>query len=61
MLEVMDHQIVAVRDAQDLPNVIRIAVQAALFVISKYYTLTDDNEVYRIAIGMNFVFIEIPR
>jgi hypothetical protein len=60
MLEVIDHQIVAVRDAQDLPNVIRIAVQAALFVISKYYSLTDDNEVYRIAIGMNFVFIEIP-
>jgi len=49
MLEAMEHQLVEVRDAVDLPNVIRIAAQAALLVIAKYYALTDDNEVYRIA------------
>jgi hypothetical protein len=59
MLETMEHQLVAVREAGDLPNVIRIAAQAALLVISKYYALTDDNEVYRIAIGTSSAFIQM--
>ena len=40
-----------VRDAYSEPAVIRIAAEAALTMIGKYYALTDDNEVYRIAIG----------
>ncbi|KAF7969646.1 hypothetical protein HWV62_26741 [Athelia sp. TMB] len=54
MLEEMEHQLTNVRNSYDMPKVIRIAAQAALFVIEKYYALTDDNEVYRIAIGKSF-------
>ena len=42
--------------AAEEPSVIRIAAKAALLVIGKYYALTDDNEVYRIAIGGFFIF-----
>jgi hypothetical protein len=52
MLEAMEHDLTKVRDSLELPTVIRIAAIAALLMISKYYALTDDNEVYRIAIGM---------
>lgn len=41
----------AVRDATDMPNVIRVAAHAALLVSQKYFAMTDDCEVYRIAIG----------
>ena len=51
MLEAMEHDLTRVRDSHELPTVIRIAAIAALLIISKYYALTDDNEVYRIAIG----------
>lgn len=52
MLEAMEHDLTRIRDSHELPTVIRIATIAALLVIFKYYALTDDNEVYRIAIGM---------
>jgi len=52
MLERLEHSMAKVRDAEKLPNVIRIAAEAALIMIGKYYALTDDNEVYRIAIAM---------
>jgi hypothetical protein len=41
-------------DSSELPEVIRVAAIAGLLVISKYYALTDDNEVYRIAISTSF-------
>lgn len=52
ILEAMEHDLTKVRDSPELPRVIRIAAIAALLVVSKYYALTDDNEVYRIAIGI---------
>jgi hypothetical protein len=55
MLERLEHSMAKVRDAEKLPNVIHIAAEAALIMIGKYYALTDDNEVYRIAIGMNCI------
>lgn len=51
MLEEMEHQLTNVRDSWVMASVIRMAAQAALYVIEKYYALTDENEVYRIAIG----------
>ena len=38
-------------NAAEEPSVIRTAAKTALLVIRKYYALSDDNEVYRIAIG----------
>lgn len=55
LLEAMEHDLVKVRDAAELPDIIRVAAIAGLLVISKYYALTDDCEVYRIAIGKDFV------
>jgi hypothetical protein len=57
MLETLEHRLTAVRDNKhhSLPPVIRIAAQAALFVVEKYYALSDDNEVYRIAIGASYL------
>lgn len=54
MLETMEHHLQTVRDDVDnqLSPVIRVAAVAALLVIGKYYALSDDNEVYRIAIGV---------
>ena len=54
MLEAMEHDLTKVRDSSELPEVIRVAAIAGLLVISKYYALTDDNEVYRIAISALF-------
>lgn len=53
MLENLEFRFTSVRDAADLPPIIRIAAQAALEVIGKYYARTDDNEVYRISMGMS--------
>ena len=55
ILEAMEHDLAKVRDSRELPNVIRIAAIAGLLVVSKYYALTDDNEVYCIAIGTSRV------
>ncbi|KAF9234388.1 hypothetical protein BU15DRAFT_79069 [Melanogaster broomeanus] len=52
MLECLEHSMTLVRDASNELSVIRIAAEAALIMIGKYYALTDDNEVYRIAIAM---------
>ena len=57
MLESMENDLTRVRDSVELPTVIRIAAIAALLIVSKYYALTDDNEVYRIAIGMLNIFL----
>lgn len=51
MLEALEDELTNMRDDADLPTVIRIAAIAALLVIGKYYALSDDTEVYRIAIS----------
>lgn len=51
MLEELEFSLSKIRDDATLPNVIRIAAIAALIVVGKYYALTDDCEVYRIAIS----------
>ena len=38
----------------ELPNVVRVAAQAALLLIEKYYTLMSECDLYIIAIGMYF-------
>jgi hypothetical protein len=53
MLEAMEHDLQKVHDAIEVPTVIRIAAIAGLLVVSKYYALTDDNNVYCIAIGLS--------
>ncbi|KAJ7060829.1 hypothetical protein C8F01DRAFT_988053, partial [Mycena amicta] len=52
MLESLEDQLTNMRGDVTLPNVIRIAAMAGLLVVGKYYALTDDTEVYRIAIIM---------
>ena len=51
MLENLEHQLHFMRDCADAPKVIRTAAVAGLIMVGKYYALTDDNEVYRIAMG----------
>ena len=51
MLERLEHSMTTMCNAAEEPSVIRIAAKTALLVIRKYYALSDDNEVYRIAIG----------
>ncbi|TFY82246.1 hypothetical protein EWM64_g1767 [Hericium alpestre] len=52
MLEELEHVLDKVYEDFTLPNVIRIAARAALIMVGKYYALSDDNEVYRIAMAM---------
>jgi hypothetical protein len=54
MMEDLEHSLDSVwnQTHQRLPAVIRIAAKAALQVLGKYYALSDDSEVYRIAIVM---------
>ncbi len=59
MLEAMEHDLERVVKAKDVPKVIRIAAMAGLQVVSKYYGLTDDSNVYCIAISLS-LFMTIP-
>ncbi|KAI0061954.1 hypothetical protein BV25DRAFT_1804810, partial [Artomyces pyxidatus] len=52
MLETLEQQLTHVRDSVELPNTIRVAAHASLIMVGKYYALSDDCEVYRIAIVM---------
>ena len=56
MLIQLEEQLENIRDASDLPKVIRIAAIASLLVVEKYSKLSDLSEVYRIAMGMGFIF-----
>ena len=56
MLEQLEHSMTPVCKAESEPSVVCIAAEAALIMINKYCALTDNNEVYRIAIGMHFHF-----
>lgn len=55
MLEDMEHELEGLRNDVTQRSIIRIAAQAALIMVGKYYALTDDSEVYRIAIGVCIV------
>lgn len=61
MLEAIEESMVAVRDDNDaeLPNVIRVAAQAALLLIDKYSIFTNDCELYQIAIGLSLKTFQI--
>ena len=53
MLDNPKATMVNIQEAEaELPNVIRVAAQAALLLIDKYFSLTDECELYQIAIGM---------
>jgi len=56
MLTNLETRLANVRDASSLPTVIRIAAIASLLVVEKYSKLSDLMEVYRIAMGVCFVF-----
>jgi len=56
MLTQLEERLENVRDAPDLLKVIRITAIASLLVVEKYSKLSDLSEVYRIAMGTNFVF-----
>ena len=53
MLDSIEKSMTLVRDDDDskLPDVVRVAAQAVLLLINKYYILTKDCELYVIAIG----------
>ena len=55
MLEDMEHELEGLRNDATQRSIIRIAAQAALIMVGKYYALTDDSEVYCIAIGVCIV------
>ncbi len=52
---------IQIRDDADndgLPNVVRVAAQAVLHLIEKYFELMNDTELYIIAMGMSYcIFI----
>ena len=53
MLDSIEKSMTLVRDDEDreLPNVVRVAAQAVLLLIDKYYSFMKDCELYVIAIG----------
>jgi hypothetical protein len=53
MLDSIEQSMTLVRndDDMELPNVVRVAAQAVLLLIDKYYSLMKDCELYVIAIG----------
>ena len=51
MLEGLEHELQNLQNDCEVPDMIRIAAQAALIMVGKYYALTDDCEVYRISIS----------
>jgi hypothetical protein len=54
MLELLEHKMVKVSRDLELSTIVQIAALVALQVIGKYYALTNNNEVYRIAISTSF-------
>jgi hypothetical protein len=53
ILDSIEQSMTLVRDDDDseLPDVVRVAAQAVLLLIDKYYSLMKDCELYVIAIG----------
>lgn len=51
MLWEMEQSFVSIRDHTEVTASIRVASQAALLLIDKYFSLTDESELYQIAMG----------
>ncbi len=51
MFEGLERELQNLQNDCYVPYMIRIAAQAALIMVGKYYALTDDCEVYRISIS----------
>jgi hypothetical protein len=51
MLDAIESALIKARDNTEVPNVVRVAAHASLLLLQKYHSLTDDCEIYRIAIG----------
>jgi hypothetical protein len=51
MLDAIEVGLVKARDNTEVPNVVRVAVHASLLLLQKYHSLTDECEIYRIAIS----------
>jgi hypothetical protein len=61
LIEELEHKMLKIRENSYAPAVmfspiLRMAAHAALTVVEKYYALTDDCEVYRIAIGKSHYY-----
>ncbi|KAI0038416.1 hypothetical protein FA95DRAFT_1471622, partial [Auriscalpium vulgare] len=54
MLQELEKALVRVREADDINSVVWVAAHASVHLAQKYYYLTDECKVYRIAIGMHF-------
>lgn len=55
MLDAVEVALIKARDNVDAPSVVRVAAHAALLLIQKYHSLTDECEVYCIAIGETYI------
>ena len=59
MLLQLEERLERVRDARDLPKVVRIAAVASLLIVEKYLKLSELSEVYCIAIGAYSSLLDI--
>ena len=61
MLDSIEKSMTLIRDDNDdkLPNVVRVAAQAVLLLINKYYSLMKECELYVIAIGKCDIYVHI--
>lgn len=60
MLDATESSLIKARDDEGNPNVARVAAHAAILLLDKYHSLTDECEIYRIAIGLYLLHLH-PR
>jgi hypothetical protein len=51
MLDTIETGLIKAHDDVQAPNVAHIAAHSGLLLLHKYHSLTDECEIYRIAIG----------
>ena len=51
MLDAIESVLIKACDNTEVPNIICMAAHASLLLLQKYHSLTDDCEIYHIAIG----------
>lgn len=53
ILDNLGNELLGLRDDEehDVPDIVRIAAQAALMMVDKYSLFTDDSDIYLFAIG----------
>ena len=54
-MDILTEHLDAFKDNVDLKPVIRVAAARGLMIMNKYYSRTDDSEIYRIAMSKYFV------